>query len=280
MKPILVLMVRAYPLGSRTMPEIDEGFPREWLEFQDPNNPLHLFKCDITWLTSSWNCIYGNGCKGIDKEAPDSGCCSDGAYYSDKNDEKRVLEAARRLTPDIWQMHNAAYRKGKLSITEIGLDDDRKTKRVDGSCIFLNRAGFEGGMGCALHHLAVREGTHFHETKPDVCWQLPLRRSFEKRALGDAELTVTVIGEYGRMAWGEGGADMDWYCTSNTEAHTGSNPVYISSKEELIQMMGVSAYRILADACDKRMTLISKTKRQLLPLLTIHPATLGAKAGR
>jgi hypothetical protein len=262
------------------MPEIDEGFPREWLEFQDPANSLHLFKCDMTWLTSSWNCIYGSGCKGIDKESPDSGCCSDGAYYSDKDDEKRVLAAAARLTPDIWQMHGVAYGKAKvkLSISEIGLDDDRKTKRVDGSCIFLNRAGFEGGMGCALHHLAVREGVHFHETKPDVCWQLPLRRSFEKREMGDAELTVTVIGEYGRMAWGEGGADMDWYCTSNTEAHNGSKPVYLSSKEELIQMMGLTAYGILAKACDKRMALISKTKKQLLPLFTIHPATVGAKA--
>ena len=261
------------------MPEVDEGFPREWLEFQDPANAGHLFKCDITWLTSSWNCIYGSGCKGIDKETPDAGCCSDGAYYSDADDEKRVAKAASRLTPDIWQMHSRAYRAGKLTITEIGLDKDRKTKRIDGSCIFLNRAGFEGGMGCALHHLAMREGTHFYETKPDVCWQLPLRRSFEKREVGDAELIVTVIGEYGRMAWGEGGADLDWYCTSNTEAHTASKPVYISSKEELIQMMGESAYKILADACDKRMALIKSTRKKNLPLFTIHPATVGARSG-
>ncbi len=277
MKPIRVLTVRAYPLGSRTMPEVKEDFPREWLEFQDPAKKDHLFKCDITWLTSYWNCIYGNGCKGIDADKPDSGCCSDGAYYSDEDDEKRVMKAARRLTPDIWQMHSRGYRAGKLTISEIGLDRDRKTKRVDGSCIFLNRAGFAGGMGCALHHLAMREGTHFYETKPDVCWQLPLRRSFEKREVGDSELVVTVIGEYGRMAWGEGGADLDWYCTSNTEAHGGSKPVYLASKEELIQMMGEEAYKILAQACDNRMALINSTKKKYLPLFTIHPATAGAK---
>ena len=132
-------------------------------------------------------------------------------------------------------------------------------------------------MGCALHHLAMREGTHFYETKPDVCWQLPLRRSFEKREVGDNEVVVTVIGEYGRMAWGEGGADLDWYCTSNTEAHTGSKPVYLSSKEELIQMMGLAAYKVLADACERRMTLIKNTKSKYLPLFTIHPATAKAK---
>ena len=261
------------------MPEVREDFPREWLEFHDPANPDHLFKCDITWLTSSWNCIYGSGCKGIDKGSPDAGCCSDGAYYSDANDEKRVMKAAARLTPDIWQMHSRGYRAGKLSISEVGLDKDRKTKWVDGSCIFLNRSGFEGGIGCALHHLAVREGTHFYETKPDVCWQLPLRRSFEKREVGDNELTVTVIGEYGRMAWGEGGADLDWYCTSNTEAHTASKPVYLSSKEELIQMMGIAAYAILAAACDKRMALIKSANKKSLPLFTIHPATLAATIG-
>lgn len=261
------------------MPEINEGFPREWLEFQDPANPDHLFKCDITWLTSSWNCIYGSGCKGIDKESPDAGCCSDGAYYSNGDDEKRVIAAARRLTPDIWQMHSKAYRGGKLSISEVGLDSDRKTKRVEESCIFLNRAAFKGGMGCALHHLALREGSHFYETKPDVCWQLPLRRSFEKREVGDNELNVTVIGEYGRMTWGEGGADLDWYCTSNTEAHTASRPLYLSNKEELVQMMGAEAYRILATECEKRMTLLKTTKKKYLPLIKIHPATLGARAG-
>lgn len=259
------------------MPEVNEDFPREWFEFADPKNAEQIFKCDITWLTSYWNCIYGSGCQGIDRDKPDAGCCSDGAYYSSTEDEKRTLAAARRLTPDIWQMHSRAYRAGKLNISEIGLDKDRKTKRVDGSCIFLNRSGFEGGMGCALHHLALREGTHFFETKPDVCWQLPLRRSYEKREVGDSEIVVTVIGEYGRMAWGEGGADLDWYCTSNSEAHTGSKPVYLSNREELIEMMGAAAYSILAKACDDRMTLIQNTKRKFLPLFTIHPATAAAK---
>lgn len=259
------------------MPEISAKFPREWLEFQDPADETQLIRCDITWLTSSWTCIYGSGCKGIDADKPDTGCCSDGAYYSASDDEKRVKKAAARLTPDIWQFHSEGRRGGKLAISEIGLDGDRKTRKINDSCIFLNRQGFEGGMGCALHLLSMREGSEFYETKPDVCWQLPILRTFEERMTGDTQLTVTVIGEYERMAWGEGGADFDWYCTSNTEAHIAPDPVYISHAKELIKLIGVDSYRILSTHCDKRMALRTKSKKRLLPLIPVHPATLAAK---
>jgi hypothetical protein len=262
------------------MPELNSEFPRDWVEFQNPANPEEIFKCDLTWLTSFWSCIYGNGCQGIDSYAPDAGCCSDGAYYSDKNDENRVTKTAARLTPDIWQHYESARNGKKLSITEIGLDKDRKTRKINNSCIFLNRSDFPGPKGCALHHLALRENVHFVETKPDVCWQLPIRRSFETREVGDNELSVTVIGEYERVAWGEGGADFDWYCTNNTDAHHGKEPVYISNKSELVALMGEAAYSILAEICDRRMLAVSETERisrkRSLPLLNIHPATVRA----
>jgi len=260
------------------MPELAANFPREWLEFHDPADADRIFKCDITWLTSSWNCIYGSGCQGIDGGKPDAGCCSDGAYYSEAADEQRVKNAALRLTPQIWQFHHLAWRKGKLSISEVGLDKDRKTRKVQDSCIFLNRKGFAGGMGCALHILAVKEGRDFFETKPDVCWQLPIRRHFETKVMGDHEMAVTVIGEYERMAWGEGGSDFDWYCTSNTEAHTASEPLYKSHRKELIHLMGTPAYQTLEAHCNKKMELIAKTKKKHLPLIYMHPATLAAKS--
>ena len=46
------------------------------------------------------------------------------------------------------------------------------------ACIFHNRADFHLGAGCALHALALAEGRNPLETKPDVCWQLPIRRTF------------------------------------------------------------------------------------------------------
>ena len=122
------------------------------------------------------------------------------------------------------------------------------------------------------------------ETKPDICWQLPLRRSWETREIGDEEITVVVIGEYTRNAWGEGGADFDWYCTSNSEAHVGREPVYKSSKVELLTMMGPKGYAELEKLCDSRMAAISAArkaqKKRELPLFVIHPATKAAQESR
>ena len=272
--------------------EVAPNFVRDWVEFENPANPEEIFKCDLTWLTSYWQCIYGNGCCGIDADKPDAGCCSDGAYYTGKEDEKRVFEAAKKLTRADWQFYDQARPKkvgGKLQITEIGLDKDRKTKKIKDSCIFLNRVGYEapgytGSFGCALHHLALKEQVHFVDTKPDICWQLPIRRSWETREYGDEEITVVVIGEYTRTAWGEGGADFDWYCTSNSEAHVGRVPVYKSSEVELTKMMGRKGYAELVKLCDSRMAAISATrkaqKKRELPLFVIHPATKAAQEGR
>lgn len=275
-------------LGSVTMPEVKPNFARDWVEFNDPAKPEELYKCDLTWLTSYWTCIYGSGCCGIDADKPDAGCCSDGAYYSDEDDEKRTLEVAKRLTRDMWQYFDEAQpkkAKGKMQISEVGLDKDRKTKKIDDSCIFLNRKGytapgFTGDFGCVLHHLAQKEDIHFVETKPDVCWQLPIRRSFEQREFGEQEITVNVIGEYERLAWGDGGAEFDWYCTSNTEAHVGREPVYLSNKVELTALMGEPAYAVLKMHCDNRIEAIAaarkEQKKRELPLFVIHPATIAA----
>ena len=269
--------------------EIAPNFVRDWVEFINPANPEEIFKCDMTWLTSYWQCIYGNGCCGIDADKPDAGCCSDGAYYTSKDDEARTLRAAKKLSKATWQFYDQARPKksgGKLQISEIGLDKDRKTKKIKDSCIFLNRTdykapGYTGSPGCVLHHLAEKEGVHVVETKPDICWQLPLRRSWETREVGDSSITIVVIGEYERSAWGEGGADFDWYCTSNAEAHTGKLPVYKSSKVELLTMMGKSGYEELAKLCDSRVAAIAATrreqKRRELPLFVIHPATKAAQ---
>ena len=88
-----------------------------------------------------------------------------------------------------------------------------------------------GGAGCALHGLALRKGEHFVETKPDVCWQLPIRRTYDRVERPDGtEVLTIVIGEYDRRGWGPGGHDLDWYCTGNTEAHVGAEPVYESMR--------------------------------------------------
>lgn len=238
------------------MPEVLIGFPRAFVDFADPADEDQVFHCDLTWLTSRWTCIFGQGCRGIYADRPADGCCTLGAHGADAEDEERVAGAVERLTPALWQLSRHAGRDGWAELEHLdtvrGEDPPgRKTRIVDGACIFLNRPGFAGGQGCALHTRAVHEGRPITETKPDVCWQLPVRRQYRTVTRpDDTTYTEVAIGEYGRDGWGPGGQDLDWYCSSNTEAHVGSEPVYRSSRDELVGLMGPAAYALLAAYCD------------------------------
>ena len=260
------------------MSEISAGFARDWVEFTDPNDESEIFKCDLTWLTSNWTCIYGTGCKGVFTDQPNAGCCTEGAMFSDAADEAKVLEIAKQLTPEIWQFFDQAKdAQGNLNIAEVDEDNERKTRTVDGSCIFLNRKGEFPTFGCVLHHFAEQNDLKSLEVKPDVCWQLPIRRSFETREVGERDYSVTVIGEYERLAWGDGGEDFDWYCSSDSDAHVGTQPVYLSNADELKALMGSENYQILKEICDQRMEGIKLAAARSLPLFVIqHPATVAA----
>lgn len=253
------------------MAEVPLDFPRAWVEFDNPVKAGERFRCDLTWLTSKWTCIYGNGCKGIYATAPDFGCCTLGAHFSGKADEKRVLKWADELTDDDWQFRKVGKKKGVVVKDDEG---DRKTRVVDGACIFLNREGFEGGEGCALHHLAASRDISFVETKPDVCWQLPIRRTFETTEYpDDVTIDIVVISEYDRRGWGAGGADLDWYCSGNTEAHIAKDPVYVTNRDELIGLMGESAYDVLVEHCQAREAVLAKSKDKATRQgLAVHPA--------
>ena len=155
-------------------PETPLDTARIWVEFTDPGEVGQRFRCDLTWLTSSWTCIFGSGCKGIYADRPDDGCCTLGAHFTDGDDLRRVKRAVKELGPDEWQYHPGSTRTKAWTEPE---DDATKTKVVDGACIFLNRPGFPAGAGCALHQHAVLTGVEPHTVKPDVCWQLPTRRA-------------------------------------------------------------------------------------------------------
>lgn len=243
------------------MPEVALDFPRSFVEFTDPADPDQLFRVDLTWLTSRWLCIYGNGCGGIIAGRPDDGCCTLGAHFSDKADRKRVQKWAKKLTREQWQF----YDEGQESVVMVDDDGDKQTRVVDGACIFSNRPDFEGEKGCALHNLALAEGVKPLEAKPDVCWQLPIRRSFEERTYPDgAEQSVVVISEYDRRGWGPGGHDLNWYCSGNTQAHVGPDPVYVSECDTLTELMGPLAYAVLVEMCEQRLA--------NQPVVAPHPA--------
>jgi hypothetical protein len=227
--------------------EVGGGFPREWVEFADPDDPGLRHRVDVTFLRSRWTCIYGHGCRGIYADRPDDGCCTLGAHFTGREDEQRVRAAAAELTDELWQ-HRRDGRRG-IATVDAGR---RRTRTVDGACIFLNRPGFPAGAGCALHLLAVRTGRHPLSTKPDVCWQLPVRRSFLREDKPDGTRTlVSVLSEYDRPAWGPGGSGLDWWCTSAREAHRAGRPLYQRYAAELTALIGAAAYRELARLCGR-----------------------------
>lgn len=260
--------------------EVPLDFQRTWLEIPLPESaepdgtPNEVLRADITWLTSSWNCIFGRGCAGIYADRPTDGCCTLGAHFTGQEDLARVRDAVHNLRPDQWQRHEYAPEDAWLDEEEDDGEPSFSTRRVDGGCVFLNDPGFPGGSGCAFHHAAIEAGRNPLELKPDVCWQLPIRRSYRtvERLDGTSYLEVS-ISEFDRRAWGAGGHDLDWYCSGNPQAHTAPVPVFRGMEAELREMIGDGAYELLAAACTEAMGV-----RKLLPLTVItHPATLATQ---
>jgi len=250
------------------VPEVPDTFARSWVEFIDPAEPEQVIRADLTWLTSRWTCIFGAGCPGIYTERPDDGCCTHGAHFADDEDRDRVLGWAGRLTPDLWENH------GTSDLLETDDEGAEKTRVADGVCVFFNGPDFPGGYGCALHHLAGREGVSFVQTKPDVCWQLPLRREYDWREERDGtKRLVVTLTEYTRAGWGEGGHDFDWYCSGNTDAHVGTQPVYLSAATEIAELIGEQAAGVLAEHCAAFDDAQRARAARHLPLLAVHPAT-------
>ena len=68
----------------------------EWVSFDDPDEE-RTWLFDVTFLVSSWTCIFGQGCQGVlTGPAPElvQGCCSYGAHFTGKKDARNVERAA------------------------------------------------------------------------------------------------------------------------------------------------------------------------------------------
>ncbi len=244
------------------------GPTREWASFTDSTDGDREWQVDVTFLTSRWECIYGCGCQGV-LTAPAAdmaqGCCSYGAHFSEKKDRNRVVRAAKKLTDDEWQFAKVGRERGVVA--QVG--NEWRTRLVGDACIFLNRPGFAAGAGCALHVHGMRNGIHHSELKPDVCWQLPLRRIDDEDDEGNE---ITRLTEFARDGWGEGGEDFAWWCTEAPEAFRGREPVYRSLEPELRKMVGDPLYEQIAAYLDGRVARSAPPVR--------HPAEVPVKIGR
>src|SRR5436190_2057662 len=156
---------------------------------------------------------------------------------------------------DEWQFMKLAKKRGIYEKVEEDDDEDGdgkpewKTVTVKDACIFLNRPGFSAGPGCALHLHALNTGRHFSEFKPEVCWQVPLRRIDDEQ---DDGTVISRLTEFGRDGWGEGGEDFGWWCTEAPEAFLGTRPVYESMEVELRKMLGKKLFAQVEEYLDAR----------------------------
>ncbi len=225
--------------GARGAPED----AHEWVSFEDPSEE-RTWVFDVTFLTSPWTCIFGRGCLGVlTAPAPELvlGCCSYGAHFTDEEDLANVEAKAETLTADEWQFRRQGRQRGIAKTTAAG---ETVTRLVQDACIFLNRDGFEGGVGCALHVAALKRGERPLAMKPSVCWQVPLRR--EDAEDGEGHVTSTVR-QWDRKDWGPGGFDFHWWCTQSPEAFVGHRPVYQEMRDELVELVGEAIYAMLVD---------------------------------
>lgn len=234
----------------------------EWVTFDAADEP-RTFAFDVTFLTSPWRCIYGGGCQGVlTAAAPDleQGCCSYGAHLVDEDDARAVEKAAHRLTDEQWQHRDVARRRGGPLRTN--KEGTTVTRLVDDACIFLNGPDWEGGAGCALHRGALEAGERPMDWKPDVCWQLPLRRV---DTTDDNGHVTTTLREWERRDWGAGGEDFHWWCTDAPDAFTGHRPVYEELHDEIVELIGQWAYDTVVAEIHRR------GKVTLLPHPTLRP---------
>jgi hypothetical protein len=228
------------------------GGPEELEEIADGDT---VWRFDRAFLTSNWTCIWGRGCLGILEEPAEhlqQGCCSVGAEIDGADEARRIAGLAATLAPEGFQFHAEAEAHGVFS------DDRSNTRVVEGACIFLNRPGFAGGAGCALHLAAVADDEPPLDWKPSVCWQLPIRVDWEAPEPGDGDAPeVATVRRWTRRDWGDDGDPMAWCCTEGERAYVGDRPVVESLGEELEAMVGTPVYvelrrRLVTPDADER----------------------------
>ncbi len=206
-------------------------------EIEEIHDGDTVWRFDREFLTSRWTCLWGRGCLGIGptpEEHLGLGCCSVGAELADVDEARLVAALAATLDPGRFEHHGDASTGGVFS------DETRSnTAVVDGACIFLNRPGFAGGAGCALHLAALDAGETPIGWKPSVCWQLPLKVDWEARPDGGEVATVR---RWSRRDWGEDGETMAWCCTEGSRAYTGDRPVVESLSAELEMLVGTAVH--------------------------------------
>lgn len=210
--------------------------PERFEQFVDPVDGTR-WRVDLGFLGSGWACIWGDGCQGILAEpAPDlqQGCCSVGAELLDEDEAMLIAAMAAAIDPQRFE--NAALARDQGIFRDERRDH---TAVVDGACIFFNRPGFAGGVGCALHLQALADGDRPLDVKPSVCWQLPLK-------VDDAADDSRTLRRWRRTDWGDG-AELAWCCTEDPEAYRSGDATAMHLADEIQALVGPEVAVMIRD---------------------------------
>ncbi len=206
------------------------------------------WRVDRGFLTSRWRCIWGEGCQGIEDEAAPQlhrGCCSVGARMANEEEAMTIAALAACLLPEQFQHFEQAAHHGVFEPGGPGEPGWQNTRVIDGACILLNRPGFPGGMGCALHLAACDDGVDPLDYKPGVCGRLPLR--VETLPHGPQGEPTFELRGWRRDDWGPGGETMAWWCTEADECFDAAEPVIDSLAEPLRRLVGPDTFERLRE---------------------------------
>jgi hypothetical protein len=221
---------------------------REWAEFIDPRDASR-WEIDLTFLASSWKCIYGCGCKGI-HGVPVGGCCQAGVFVQvDADDEegaedfKKLQKRAKQLTADDWDLVDR-YRDDWFKERSSG---SRHTRVSGGHCVFQNTGdGPSGTTGCAFHVAALRRGEDPLDWKPFTCGLVPFAIDHDDED-DDGPQTHTLRPYDHEDDWGSGdGEPLDWWCIDAPEAYVSPTPLYRTEEGLLRRVLGDELYEEVA----------------------------------
>ena len=161
-----------------------------------------------------------------------------------------IAALAACLLPEQFQHFEQAAYHGVFASAADGSGGWQNTAVVDGACIFLNRPGFAGGMGCALHLAAEDDGVDPLDYKPGVCGRLPLRvETLPRLPEGDGPNgeTTLELRAWRRDDWGPGGETMAWWCVEAAECFDAAEPVITTLEEPLRRLVGDATFERLRE---------------------------------
>jgi hypothetical protein len=237
---------------------------KRWIEVHTEKT---VWLLDLEFLLSNYQCTWGNGCKGIDTNSPDLGCCANGAHL-EEGDVEMLKKRVPLLTPENWQNYGSDYLEKVTERNKFGVKKQTgyKTKIVDSKnhlsgCVFANRTGFSGGTGCALHISALQEGIEPIDAKPEICWQMPLYVDYIE------SINTHVV----RMFWWDKDA-YDWFCAHDELNWVGDNPVFMTMQKELEKV--VNSYDDTAYAKIKEILESAWNQAKQKPNRKLIPVTL------